>query len=271
MASVTRWKRYPKWVWISVLANGILVVVMLITGSAYAHHWLPRLSIQSFASILIPISTPVVEERLSLNYSQWVDLLAQEADAEAQKQANDLYILLGDSLTSRFPPEFLPVGTWLNQGIPGDRSVKLLQRLELLDKTQPQAIFLMIGINDLQQGVRSKTIVANQRLTIQYLRRVHPQTVVVVQSILPHGAEAATRKRREQFREVSNTSIQELNQKLADIATQEGVVYLDLYSLFANERGNLRTELSTDGLHLNSEGYKLWRLAIDICKQLEID
>jgi lysophospholipase L1-like esterase len=273
------WKPYPKWILISVVANGIVVVAILVAGSTYAHRWLRRLSTQPTlaspyfisASVPFPTPTPIQGERVYLNYQQWVDLLAQEADAVAQQQPDDLYIMLGDSISMWFPNEILPPGTWLNQGISGDTSVGVLRRLELLDKTQPKAIFLMIGINDLLRGVPKETIIANQRLTIRYLQRMHPDTVVVVQSILPHSAEAATWEGREKLLEIPNTEIREINQQLARVAETESAVYLDLYRLFADEQGNLRTELSTDGLHLNTEGYKLWRVALDICKQLEID
>lgn len=272
-------KSYPKWVFVSVVFNGVVVVAILVAGSTYAHRWLRRLFTQpslanspiTIASVPLPTPTPIQGERLYLNYQQWVDLLAQEAEAVAQQQPENLYILLGDSISLWFPSEILPPGTWLNQGISGDTSVGVLRRLELLDDTQPQAIFLMIGINDLLRGVESETVIANQRLTIRYLQRIHPDTVVVVQSILPHSAENATWEGREKLLEIPNAEIRQINQTLKAIAETESAVYLDLYSFFADEQGNLRTELSTDGLHLNTEGYKLWRIALDICKQLEID
>lgn len=41
-------------------------------------------------------------------------------------------------------------------------------------------------------------------------------------------------------------------------ASHTNAVYLDFTPSFSDGSGNLRKELSKDGLHLNPEGYKLW-------------
>ena len=37
-----------------------------------------------------------------------------------------------------------------------------------------------------------------------------------------------------------------------------GFDWIDLYSNFVNENGYLRQELTSDGLHLNEAGYRIW-------------
>lgn len=267
-------KYYPKWSVLSLVANGLFVLA--IAGLLWRKDIFstPSMSNVSVASVSVPTATPtpVLGERLYLNYAQWVELLEQEAQVVAKGKQENLYILLGDSISLWFPPEYLPPEeVWLNQGISGETSLGLLRRLELLDDTNPKAIFIMIGINDLLRGVKTDTIVSNQKLAIRYLRRTHPNTKLVVQSILPHGAEKATWEGRDRLLKIPNSQIDEINQRLSAIAAEEDAIYLDLYSLFADEQGNLRTELSTDGLHLNPKGYQLWRLALQICNQLEIE
>ncbi|MEB3293412.1 MAG: hypothetical protein VKJ24_09640, partial [Synechococcales bacterium] len=58
--------------------------------------------------------------------------------------------------------------------------------------------------------------------------------------------------------------------QLATIAQEEQVFFLNLYPLFANEEGFLRSELSTDGLHLNPEGYRVWRTALQVFGQTSL-
>jgi lysophospholipase L1-like esterase len=140
-----------------------------------------------------------------------------------------------------------------------------------LDKTQPEVIFVLIGINDLIRGVKDETILANQELIISYLRRVHPQAKIVVQSILPHSGEKVTWEGRDRLLAIPNSRIRELNQELKAIADNEGVIYLDLYPLFADSDGNLKTELSTDGLHLSPQGYLVWRNALLVFNQLVLE
>jgi lysophospholipase L1-like esterase len=91
-----------------------------------------------------------------------------------------------------------------------------------------------------------------------------------VQSILPHGGEETTWERREKLLAISNSRIRQLNQQLQAIAQKEGVKYLNLHPLFANDQGNLRLELSTDGLHLNSQGYLVWSSALQLYSQIEL-
>lgn len=201
-----------------------------------------------------------------------MELLAKEASAIAVSKPEHLGILLGDSLSLWFPSELLPKAeTWLNQGISGETSAGLLNRLNLIDKTEPDVIFVMIGINDLIRGVEDRIILVNQELIIRQLRRSHPKTKIVVQSILPHGAEKATWERRSRLLEIPNRRIQELNQHLKGIAQSNGAVYLDLYSLFADPEGNLNMELSTDGLHLSRKGYLVWHYALQVTNQIVLD
>lgn len=217
----------------------------------------------------VPAPSPQLGTRHQLTYQQWVALLKQEAEVTADQEPENLTILLGDSLSLWFPPELLPSErNWLNQGISGETSAGLLNRLELLDQTQPSAIFVMIGINDLIRGTRDETILANQKLIVRYLRQVHPQAQIVVQSILPHSAEEVTWEGRDRLLAISNSRIRKLNEKLKAIADSEGVIYLDLYPLFADFDGNLKRDLSTDGLHLNPQGYLVWRNALLVINQL---
>lgn len=215
---------------------------------------------------------PELGPRHKLNYQQWLDILQKEANVAAQKSPQRLSIMAGDSLSLWFPIELLPEDRyWLNQGISGETSYGLLKRLDLFDRTQPQIIFVMIGINDLIRGVSDEVILDNQRQIISYLRRVHPKTQIVIQSILPHGDKEATWEGRDKLLAITNSRIRQLNQQLQNIATKEDVKYLDLYPLFTNQQGNLRPEFSTDGLHLSPIGYVVWRTALQIYSQMELE
>jgi lysophospholipase L1-like esterase len=70
---------------------------------------------------------------------------------------------------------------------------------------------------------------------------------------------------------IPNSRIRELNRQIKAIAQDEGIIYLDLYPLFADTEGNLQIELSTDGLHLNPQGYVVWRNALLVLSQLVLE
>ncbi|MDF5706094.1 MAG: SGNH/GDSL hydrolase family protein [Nostoc sp. S4] len=192
-------------------------------------------------------------KKRQLTYEDWKSLLALEARAIAQGQGrNHLSILVGDSLSMWFPREKLPSGKlWLNQGISGDTSAGVLKRLGAFSATRPDVIYIMAGINDLRKGASDETILHNYRRIVRRLRQTHPQAQIIVQSILP------TR-----LPKLSNSRIRQINAQLVQIAKQEGANYLNIYSWFTDMEGNLRPELTTDGLHLSQEGYDVWRSAL---------
>ncbi|MBD2500188.1 SGNH/GDSL hydrolase family protein [Anabaena azotica] len=188
-----------------------------------------------------------------LTYDDWKTLLALEAKAIAQGQGkNRLSILVGDSLSMWFPKEKLPSGKlWLNQGISGDTSGGIANRLTAFSRTRPEAIYIMAGINDLRRGADDVVILRNYRRIIRNLRQSHPQTQIFMQSILPTNLPT-----------ISNSRIRRINTRLAQMAKEEKVNYLNIHSWFASVDGNLRSDLTTDGLHLSAEGYEVWRFAI---------
>jgi lysophospholipase L1-like esterase len=266
---VSTTKHFPVWAYFSLISNGILMlaVILLIWQRQ-------RLTVLSDnAPVSVPASpaqtaTPELGPRHQLSYQKWLEILKQEANVTADKRPQRLSILAGDSLSLWFPSDLLPEDrNWLNQGISGETSRGLLQRLSLFDKTQPETIFVMIGINDLIRGVSDDVILDNQRQILSNLRKTHPKTQIFIQSILPHGGEDATWEGKEKLLAIPNSRIQKLNLQMQSIATQQGVKYINLYPLFINQKGNLRQEFTTDGLHLSPAGYIVWRTALQIYQQ----
>jgi lysophospholipase L1-like esterase len=186
-------------------------------------------------------------------HQQWQQLLRQEAYfAATQRERHPLGILLGDSLSLWFPTELLPESKlWLNQGISGENTQQILNRLDGLQGLQADTIYLMAGVNDFKQGIPEAVILENLRRIIRTLRCQHPNTVIVVQSLLPTNHDF-----------LQGVQVIRFNQQLQAIAQQENANYLNLYPLFVAANGTLRPELTTDGLHLSRAGYALWQRAV---------
>ncbi|MGG6238653.1 GDSL-type esterase/lipase family protein [Nodosilinea sp. AN01ver1] len=273
-SALHRLQEVPPWALLSLVMNGLLfitVVVMLRQPGQAGDAVLPQANAFA-ADPYVPVSPlePDLGPRHTLDYEQWVALLAAEANAAVAIKAPRQNILLGDSLTLWFPADMLPGRkTWINQAISGESSAGLRDRLYLLDKTAPEAVFIMVGINDLIWGGSEADLVYNVRMMINYLRQTHPQARVVVQSILPHGGEAATWEGRDRLQAIPPELIRTVNDQLKAVAVETGVEFLDLYPLFVNGDGYLRTELTTDGLHLNHNGYMVWRTALALLNETE--
>lgn len=212
-----------------------------------------RLPADSFQSLWAKGTNTKAQPLPSPTHEQWKRLLEQEAKAVAKGQgSNRLGILLGDSLSLWFPSQRLPGSQlWLNQGISGENSGQIRRRLLAFSQTKPDTIYVLAGINDLRQGVTDDVILNNLHQIVQRLRQNHPRAQVVLQSILP------TR-----FNPISNERIRNLNQQIAGIAQREGAGFLHLHPLFTDEQGEMRQELTTDGIHLSHQGYEVWQEAL---------
>lgn len=186
-------------------------------------------------------------------YQDWTKLLAYEAKALTRGQGSQrMTVLLGDSLAQWFPSERLSRDRfWLNQGISGDTTSGVLQRLSHLDQTNPDSIYVMVGINDLRKGVSNRDILRNLRKIIHRLREAHPHAKIYIHSILPTRLEA-----------ISVNRIRRLNYNIAALTEHEGAHFVNLQPAFSDADGKLQPQLTTDGLHLNTNGYRVWQLAI---------
>lgn len=183
------------------------------------------------------------------SYRDWVGLLHQEARAMSRGQGSSrLSILMGDSLSQWFPTDLLPQDRfWLNQGISGDTTTGVLQRLEAVNGTQPDMIHVMVGINDLRRGATDREVENQLQQIMRNLKQAHPQAKIIVHSILPTRLASLPTDR-----------IRRLNYQIANLAKQEGVFFLNLQPAFMDESGLLRRDLTTDGIHLSQKGYQVW-------------
>lgn len=186
-------------------------------------------------------------------HQDWQALLQREATVMAQAQGrNRLTVVVGDSLALWMPSETLPQNRfWLNQGISGETTTHMLSRLHYFAHTRPDTIHILAGINDLRQGATEDTVVRNLRQMVVRLKQQHPQARIVLHSILPTRWES-----------LSSSRIQRVNGNLADVAQQQGVTFVDWRASFTDAQGRLRRDLTTDGLHLSYQGYRVWQSAL---------
>jgi hypothetical protein len=156
-------------------------------------------------------------------------------------------VFLGDSITQGgLWPEWFPGVPVLNRGIDGETSEDLLRRVDSAVR-DPRAVFLLIGTNDLSIGFSLQRITGNVRALLAAIERRAPGTPVVVQSVMPR-----TRRFRDDLR-LLNRAYRQLVDR-----SGENAQYLDLWPALADENGDLRSEFTEDGLHLNGAGYAAW-------------
>ncbi len=165
-------------------------------------------------------------------------------------------IFLGDSLTDLCEwSEFFRNNRIKNRGICGDTTDGILNRISNIVESQPQKIFIMISINDLNQGREVESIFDNYKQILEVFKNQIPETKIYIQSVLP-----VTKR----FNEAEiNEKIVQLNAKLKDLAKEFSVQYIDLFSYFLDKNNQLDARYTLDGVHLNGEGYLLWKQVIE--------
>lgn len=161
-------------------------------------------------------------------------------------------VMLGDSLTQRAAwGEITGCGFVANRGIGGDVSAGVLRRLDDVTRLRPGAVFLMIGINDVAKRVPTETIVGNVRRTIARLNDAGAKVYLTL--VLP-----VTRG----YVPKMNPTVAELNAAYVALAKETKATVVDFRQEMQTDEGALRNELTLDGIHLNPEGYRVWRDAV---------
>ena len=162
-------------------------------------------------------------------------------------------VFLGNSITSggKDWSKRLKHPNIRNRGIGGDVTDGVLARIDEIIYFKPKAVFLLIGINDLWNNNSpnnpSAEYIANNIIQIaQVINAETPKTKIYVQTVLPIE--------KEQYK----TSILKVNEIIKANEKENPYQIVDLYSIFVNENGLIRKELSTDGIHLNEKGYDAW-------------
>jgi lysophospholipase L1-like esterase len=168
-------------------------------------------------------------------------------------------VFLGDSITDGGEwAEMFGNSNMLNRGISGDRAEWLNDRIDPILNGQPKKLFLMIGVNDLGAGRTVDEIVNDVSRIVDLFQKKSPDTELYIESVLPVDL-TNERYAKHQNR---NEKITELNNRYKKLCEKERITYIDLNTAMADENGNLRNDMSNDGLHLMAEGYLTWKKAI---------
>ncbi len=171
-------------------------------------------------------------------------------------------VFLGDSLTEGCEwSELLQNTDVKNRGVTADRTDDILMRLDPIVAGKPRKVFLMAGVNDM--GWQNKTpdhVAANIRKIVERFEKESPDTEIYLQSLMPVGKEDADNPYINYLRKKED--IKAANALIKSLADEKGLIYIDLYPLFADSEGNLKAEYTNDGLHLLGEYYIIWKDAV---------
>jgi beta-glucosidase len=178
------------------------------------------------------------------------------------KQGKVDLIFIGDSITQGWEgagkkvwEEHYAKRNAVNLGIGGDRTQHVLWRLDHgnIEGISPKLAVIMIGTNNAGTNT-SQEIADGVEAIVKKLRTALPETKLLVLGIFPRGEDKSNKAR--QVNEGAN-------EKIAKLADDKMIYYLDLAPAFLNDDGALSREIMPDLLHLSEKGYQIWAESIE--------
>ncbi len=167
-------------------------------------------------------------------------------------------VFLGNSLTEGFPvTDYFQDIHVKNRGVSGYVTGEVLDLLPDVIRYHPRKVFIEIGINDIKYGLSNKTkmetdLMDNYKRILSTIQIASPKTEVFIQNILPvnkaYNANEA---------DIINALVKKINPQIQELSLKFKYHFIDLYAQFA-DNGSLPIKYTTDGVHLNENGYALW-------------
>ena len=166
-------------------------------------------------------------------------------------------IFIGDSIIEYYPlQELLGTSkTIVNRGIRGYQTGLLRENLDAhLYGDAVDQIVLLIGTNDIGKDIPMSQALTNLESVIQSISRDYPLSQIKLVSILPVN-ESTDFKQTVYIR--TNEKIKAWNQAYQDLASAYmQVEFVPVFENLLDQKGQLKSDFTTDGLHLSVSGYQ---------------
>lgn len=190
---------------------------------------------------LQPVDDSYFSDALFIGDSRTVGLLEyggmEESTSFLARESTSVYDLLDNSKM-----DYTPLGK--------KKTEKRMK--DLLKKNTFKKIYLSVGINEL--GIPdTKDYYEAYRKVIKTINELQPGAVIYIQGIM-HVSEEKSRKDHV----FNNTAIVQRNQAIATLANGRNIFYIDMNGEVCDEDGNLKKDLTGDGIHLKASACDLW-------------
>jgi lysophospholipase L1-like esterase len=248
---------------IMVKKNAVIITIFLLLYIMFSRNTVSEV-VGGASNINIDSKLEVVSRKsnIDLNPEKFSDHYIDRVTTFRNMENNKGEIIfLGDSLIEICEwSELFNNALIKNRGISGDNTYGVLNRLEEITEARPSKIFMMVGINDIGKCRPTQSIIDDYEKIFNKIKADSPNTKIYVHSVLPIN--------KEKF--ITHTKVEEilnLNSALSKVCDKLQVEYINLYPLFVVSDNKLNSQYTTAGIHLNGDGYLMWKEAIkDLCK-----
>ena len=180
----------------------------------------------------------------------------ENANLKPVTQGDKRIVFIGDSITEFWRvlnPEYFAAKPYINRGISGQTTPQILIRFRAdVIALKPAAVVILAGINDIAGNTGPSTLemIANNIFSMAELAKAN-QIKVILCTVLP--AYDFSWKPNQNPAE----KVVALNKMIKKYADANGILYLDYFSVMADEHNGLKTAYSEDGVHPNKLGYQI--------------
>ena len=123
---------------------------------------------------------------------------------------------------------------------------------DLLSKAKFRKIYVSVGVNEL--GIPDTMDYYQEfRKVVTRINKLQPEAIIYIQGIM-HVSKAMSRKDPV----FNNTAIVQRNQAISTLANGRNIFYIDMNADLCDNDGNLKDELTGDGIHLKASACTLW-------------
>ena len=209
-----------------------------------ACHVLPRLYDR------LIINLPSVRRE---NWDRVVESRKARIAAVTWKDPRPLQILAGDS--------HIEQGDWYelfdgacavrNCGLSGATIQDVTTLVTAVPDRNPESVVLMCGINNIGRHDSVQICASDYEKLLVATRSFLKHREIIVLSIMPVRQSPVDQNSRKM-----NDEVFALNERLKELCRRHDAVFVNVSAAVTNASGGLSDELTSDGLHLNREGYR---------------
>lgn len=182
----------------------------------------------------------------------------QNAALPAPAANEQRIVFIGDSITDRWNlAKFFPGKPYINRGIGGQVSPQMLVRFHAdVVALKPKAVVILAGINDIQGALQVETeaqIAANYTAMAEIAEANHIKPIFTllmpVNNYTPNAVTMLADRKPER--------VAWLNAWLSGFCQTHGYGLIDYGPILRDDKGLLKAEYTSDGIHPNDEAYAI--------------
>lgn len=170
-------------------------------------------------------------------------------------------VFIGNSITQGWynaSPAFFTENGYIGRGIGGQVTIQFLARFnDDVIRLNPQIVVINGGINDIAENLGKYDQEDTFENIESMIRMAKANGIkVILTSVLPAS--------KIPWRNIENTpeKVIALNKRIKEYAAKHNVPYVDYYSAMSNGQGGLKSEYTTDEVHVTAAGYKVMEVLI---------